>query len=110
MALAALKERVDIWTESHPPLATPWQDSQLRAKEVLELLEEILQSVELDGELWVPRLGAIEATVFQPGYGLIPCPEKAPWTRIGGDSGLFPKVFFCVAHNEETWLGGKKNN
>ena len=61
MALAALKERVDIWTESHPPLATPWQDSQLRAKEVLELLEEILQSVELDGELWVPRLGAIEA-------------------------------------------------
>ena len=48
MALAALKERVDIWTESHPPLATPWQDSQLRAKEVLELLEETLQSVELD--------------------------------------------------------------
>ena len=31
----------------------------------------------------------IEATVFQPGYGLIPCPEKAPWTRIGGASGRF---------------------
>ena len=58
----------------------------------------------------MPRLGAIEATVFQPGYGLIPCPEKAPWTSIGGASGRFPKVFFCVAHNEETWLGGKKNN
>ena len=49
---------------------------------MLELLEETLQSVELDWELWVPRLGAIEATVFQPGYG----PEKAPWTSIGGAS------------------------
>ena len=63
---------------------------------MLELLEEALQSVELDWELWVPRLGAIEATVFQPGYGLIPCPEKAPWTSIGGASGRFPKVFFVL--------------
>ena len=48
MALAALKERVDIWSECHPPLAVPWQDSQFGAEEVLELLEEALQSVELD--------------------------------------------------------------
>ena len=34
--------------------------------------------------------------MFQPGYGLIPCPEKAPWTRIGGASGRFPKVFFVL--------------
>ena len=45
MALAALKEQVDIWSECHPPLTTPWQDSQLRAKEVLKLLEETLQLV-----------------------------------------------------------------
>ena len=82
-------------------VTTPWQDSQLRAKEVLELLEETLQSVELDEELWVPRLGAREATMFHPGYGLIPCPEKAPWTRTGGDSERFLGVF-CVAHNKET--------
>ena len=94
MALAALKERVDIWSECHPPLSIPWQDGQLGAEEVLKLLEETLQSVELEEELWVPRLGAREATMFHPGYGLIPCPGKAPWTRIGGDSERFPKVFF----------------
>ena len=96
MALAALKERVDIWSECHPPLAVPWQDGQLGAEEVLELLEETLQSVELEEELWVPRLGAREATMFHPGYGLIPCPEKALWTRIGGDSDRFPKVVFVL--------------
>ena len=63
---------------------------------MLELLEDALQSVELDWELWVPRLGAIEATVFHPGYGLLPCPEKAPWTRNGGASRRFPKVFFVL--------------
>ena len=63
---------------------------------MLELLEEALQSVELDWELWVPRLGAREATMFHPGYGLIPCPEKALWTRIGGDSDRFPKVVFVL--------------
>ena len=44
----------------------------------------------------MPRLGAREATMFHPGYGLIPCPEKAPWTRIGGDSERFLKVFFVL--------------
>ena len=96
MALAALKERVDIWSECHPPLSIPWQDGQLGAEEVLKLLEETLQSVELEEELWVPRLGAREATMFHPGYGLIPCPEKALWTRIGGDSDRFPKVVFVL--------------
>ena len=63
---------------------------------MLKLLEETLQFVELEEELWVPRLGAREATMFHPGYGLIPCPEKAPWTRIGGDSEHFLKVFFLL--------------
>ena len=103
MALAALKERVDIWSECHPPLSIPWQDGQLGAEEVLKLLEETLQSVELEEELWVPRLGAREATMFHPGYGLIPCPEKALWTIIGGDSDRFPKVVFVV--RTKTTLG-----
>ena len=96
MALAALRERAQDWLEDHPALATPWQEGQLGAKEALELVDQTLQSAELEEELWVPRLGARQATVFHPGYGLLPCPERALWTRIAGDSERFPKVVFVL--------------
>ena len=75
---------------------------------MLELLEEALQSVELDWELWEPRLGAREATMFHPCYGLIPCPEKAPWTRIGGDLECFLKVFFVLRTIRKPVKKGKR--
>ena len=96
MALAALQDRAEDWSELHPALATPWEEGQLGAKEALELVDQTLQSAELEDELWVPRLGARQATVFHPGYGLLPCPENALWTRIGGDSERFPKVLFVL--------------
>ena len=86
MALAALRERAQDWLEDHPALATPWHEGQLGAKEALELVDKTLQSAELEEELWVPRLGARQATVFYPGYRLLPCPEGALWPRIVGDS------------------------
>ena len=86
MALAALRERAQHWSELHPALATPWHEGQLGAKEALELVDQPLQSAELEEELWVPRLGARQATVFYPGYRLLPCPEGALWPRIVGDS------------------------
>ena len=67
MALAALQARAEDLSELHPALATPWEEGQLGAKEALELVDQTLQSAELEDELWVPRLGAREATVFHPG-------------------------------------------
>ena len=96
MAFAALQQRVQDWLEVHPALVTPWQEGQLGAKEALELVDHTLQSAELEEELWVPRLGAREATVFHPGYGLLPCPESALWTRIAADSERFTKVVFVL--------------
>ena len=96
MALAALQERALDWSEVHPALVTPWQEEQLGAKHALELVDQTLQSAESEDELWVPRLGARETTVFHPGYGLLPCPEAALWTRIDGDSERFPKAVFIL--------------
>ena len=48
----------------------------------------------MGAKIGTPNLGAREATMFHPGYGLIP--EKAPWTRIDGDSERFLKVFFVL--------------
>ena len=96
MALAALQQRVQDWSEVHPALATPWQEGQLGAEEALEFVDETSQSAEMEEELWVPRLGAREATVFHPGYGLLPCPEKALWMRIVADSERFTKVVFVL--------------
>ena len=88
MALPALQERAQDWSEVHPALATPWQEGQLGAKEALELVDQTLQSAELEEELWVPRLGARQATVFHPGYGLLACPERALWTSGDPEHGL----------------------
>ena len=96
MALAALQQRVQDWSDVHPALVTPWQEGQLGEKEVLELIDQTLQSAELEEELWVPRVGAREATAFHPGYGLLPCPDRAVWTRIAVGSERFPKVVFVL--------------